>query len=100
MPRVKFQVPDDLTKDLADASKRIYKAHLNKIAAAGYKTREELLTHQKEVCKVIFDLVDSKFKRRVFLSAVFWILHEVDLKDKQVYYDEFQKCKNVKGVDY
>lgn len=100
MPRVKFQVPDDLTKAISESTKAIYKTRLNKIAAAGYKTREELLTHQKEVCKLIFDLEDGKHKRRVYLSAVFWILHNQDLDEKRTYYDEFQKCKDVKGVDY
>lgn len=94
MPRTVFQVPDDLTKPLSEKSKTIYRGRLNKLAVAGYKTRADLLQHQEEVVKCIETATEHKHERRVYLSAVFWILHETPNEERVTYYRAFQRNKD------
>lgn len=76
-----------------------YRAKLNRLATAGFATRDSLLTHQVDICTKIWefsgeDTGAGKQMRRLFLSAIFWILHERPLNEKQTYYEEFQKAKD------
>lgn len=100
MAPVVFEIPEDLAKALSVNTKAIYKAKLNRLARLGFKDRESLLTKQNEVCKAIDDIageentVGSRQVKRLFLSAVFWILHSYPLEQKKVYYEAFQKAKD------
>ena len=94
----KFEFPATLTKTISPATTNIYRAKLNKLAAAGYGTPAALVANQAAVCKIIRDTAvtdDDKGRqiRRLFLSAVFLMLGDRPLSDKQTYYDEFQKAK-------
>ena len=101
MARAKFQIPNDLSKPLSAASISIYKAHLNKIAAIGYDTTKLLLENQEKVVEFISNFVEerddqkARAKRRVFLSAIFWVLEGYSLEQKKKYYDAFQKAKSL-----
>jgi hypothetical protein len=99
MPTKRFEVPDDLTKVLAKTTIANYKSHLNKLAAEGYTTRDDLIKHQVDVVKLVVklsgkgDTDSSRYKRRVFLSSIFWILNETPNDKKKAYYDSFQTAK-------
>lgn len=95
----RFEIPGDLTKQISGLTQKHYQAKLNRLAAAGFTTRSDLLEKQKEVCTTINeqsgeDNGSGRQMRRLFLSAVFWILHERPLDEKRVYYEEFQKAKD------
>lgn len=79
---------------LSPASIAIYKAALNKIAATGYSTKDDLIKNQKDVVKVIKDEFPTDAKRRVALSAVFRVLQDIPLNNKMAYYNLFQESKN------
>jgi hypothetical protein len=80
---------------LSPASIAIYKAALNKIAATGYTTKDDLLKCQSAIVKVIRDEFPTNDKRRVALSAVFRVLQDIPLDQKVGYYDLFQESKNL-----
>ena len=79
---------------LSTTSIAIYKAALNKIAATGYRDRDDLLNRQDEVIKVIADEFPTPQKRRVALSAVFRVLGDIPNDKRVKYYEFFQKCKD------
>lgn len=104
MTRILFEVPDDLTKELSENTKKVYKSRLNKLAAEGIETRADLIKKQKKVIELIRertggkdDSDESRQERRMFLSAIFWILNEEPLKNKKQYYNFFQVCKQNYG---
>ena len=78
---------------LSPASIAIYKAALNRIAATGYRDKDDLLKCQNSVVKVIEDEFPTAAKRRVALSAVFRVLQDIPLEKKQAYYECFQRAK-------
>lgn len=94
MPFEKFQS----TKTLSKGTQKIYTAALNRLALMEVDTKEKLISEQDlviEVLKAIFDQDDDKDRHeiRVYLSAIFWALHDEPLDRKKGYYDAFQKAK-------
>ena len=79
---------------LSAASIAIYRAALNKLAAAGFKTKKDLLDKQKEVVKSIEERLPEKAKRRVALSAIFRVLQDVPNDKREAYYQAFQRAKD------
>ncbi|NDC38510.1 MAG: hypothetical protein EBZ48_10715 [Proteobacteria bacterium] len=97
-PKPKFSANyDELLSNqgqpLSTATIAIYKAALNKIAATGYRDKDDLLKRQDAVIKVIKDEFPTDAKRRVVLSAIFRVLDGVPLDKKRAYYDLFQASK-------
>ena len=85
---------------LTEGTKKIYRAALNKIARAGYSDKAALLANQGAVLKVIDGLVgNDNTKKRLFLSAVFKILNDVDLPLKMEYYEAFGKARDTPALE-
>ena len=72
----------------------MYRAALNKIAADGFKDRDDLLNRQDDCVKAIEARLPDKQKRRVALSAIFRVLGDVPNDKKLGYYNAFQRAKN------
>jgi len=98
MPRPKFIF--DYSKMLlangnepSKASINIYKTELNRLAAAGYTTKESLMAEPQKVIDHIKDTLDTKQKRRIALSAVFRVLQDIDNNNttKRLYYTFFRE---------
>lgn len=89
---VKFEIGPS-TKSLSDGTKKVYTSYLNKIAAKGYTTVDDLVKHQKEVVKFI-DSHEKKQVKTLMYAAVFWMLHEKPLAQKLAYYNGSQMLKD------
>ena len=101
MAKPKFVLPNCPTKTLSEITlNKHYIPKLNKLAIAGYSTTELLMKHPTEVLDVIANLVgpddtdEARTKRRVILSAIFYVLPETFTKSNNVYYDSFQTAKH------
>jgi hypothetical protein len=104
-----FEIPADANMLLANGEPKstntikTYTSHLNKLSTYGYDTVEKLLKKPKEVLKIINELAGpgdsdaTRFRRRVYLSAIFFVTHTTPLKKKKAYYDAFQKAKQSFG---
>ncbi len=97
-----FEIPDDITKELASRSIGIYKGKLNDLQkSVGVQNRDELLKESKKV----LEYIDSKYKdekesedatrakKRIYFSAIFWVTDALALEKKKAFYDAFQKIK-------
>lgn len=85
-------------KPLSKNSLKIYKGMLNKLADAGFDTKEKLIQESELVIQLLDVIYDEdtssdKTEKRRYLSAIFYALDEYPLEKKQLFYDEFQKCK-------
>jgi hypothetical protein len=74
----KFQMPDQLHKELSATSQKIYKSRLNTLAKAGYDTVDSLLTNKTKVVKAIKEAVathgdNNRMVARQFVSAISWV---------------------------
>lgn len=74
-----FQLPDTFSKDLSPNTQKFYRSYLNKLADGGYNSVQALKRNSRSVCNLIKRLEPgddekSKWKRRVFVSAVFWVV--------------------------
>lgn len=78
---------------LTDGTKKIYRAALNRLAAVGYSDKASLISNQSAIVKHIETTAKDNQHRRVFLSAIFKVLSDVDLSLKQEYYEAFQRAK-------
>jgi len=72
-------MPAEFSKELSDTSIKIYTSHLNKLAKAGYDTPQSLIDSAEQVVNYIWGISggsDDKSNRvrRVFASAIFWVL--------------------------
>jgi len=99
MSAPKFNIPEEAPEKNKNTA-AVYKRHLNMFARElAITTVEEALAHQKEitefVAKKIPDTdVSYKAKRRVFFSALFWILTNKPLAEKKVLFDYYQSIKD------
>jgi hypothetical protein len=97
-----FEIPSDITKELSPRSVGIYKGKLNDLQKAlGVKNRDDLLKESKKV----LEYIDKKYeeekdkedntraKKRIYFSAIFWVTDAIALDKKKAYYDAFQKVK-------
>ena len=86
MPSAKFTF--STTKPLTDATKKVYKAKLNKLAEQGFVTKDDLIANQDEVVKLVESLIadvpDERRARegRLYFSAIFAAIHGDPLLDK------------------
>ena len=84
---------------LAEGSKKIYRACLNKLAKAGFDDKDALLANQKAVLVEVYAHSKTDQQIRIFLSAIFKVLNDVPLEAKQDYYEAFQKVRTA-PADY
>ena len=73
-----FELPDTFTKVLSVNTQKIYIKFLNLLAEFGLDSVPILKRYSRRVCNTIKQLEPgndekSKWKRRVFISAVFWV---------------------------
>jgi hypothetical protein len=79
---------------------KIYKNRLNKISEKGYSTVDELIESPEGVIQAINDLVpgastpETRQHKRVYYSAVFYVLPEQYLQSSNSYYKAFQYLKD------
>ena len=90
-----FQMPETPRKELSAHTIKLYKRHLNKLAAAGYDTPGKLRVYATKVIKIIKDLTTpetdtSLHTRRVYLSAVMYVMTERYVSKPNDYYLAFQ----------
>jgi len=84
---------------LTDGTKKVYRACLNKVARYGFTDKAALLANPDDVLNAIHLLTNDDGKKRVYLSAIFKVLDDVDLTLKQKYYDAFQKLKALPTIN-
>lgn len=86
MPSSKFTF--STTKPLSKDTKLVYQAKLNKLAKAGFVTKEDLIANQDDVVKLVESLVadvpDERRARegRLYFSAIFAAIHGDPLLNK------------------
>lgn len=87
-------------KTLSKNTIKIYKNRLNKLSEKGYSTVDELLHSPEGVIQAINDLVpgastpETRQHKRVYYSAVFYVLPEPYLQKANPYYQAFQYLKD------
>ena len=84
---------------LTEGTKKIYRAALNKIARYGFTDKAALLANPDDVLDAIHSLTNDDGKKRLYLSAIFKVLSDVDIPTKQKYYDAFQKLKTYQPLN-
>ena len=84
---------------LTEGTKKIYRAALNKLARYGFTDKAALLAKPDDVLDAIHLLTNDDGKKRLYLSAIFKVLDDVDLTLKQKYYDAFQKLKALPPIN-
>jgi hypothetical protein len=95
-PNQKFKLPEIQSKTVADTTKKIYKAHLNRLAKINIDTPELILANQHTIVKLITDTipgdeVEDKQKKRIWMSAILYAIAdkpEVDKKVLKTYFPE------------
>lgn len=101
MPKVKFDLPDGLPTNskhtgnpFSQTTLNTYKTRLNKLALGGVGTVVELTQQQDKAIEIAkADTGGDPAKMRVYLSAMFWVLHNLPDASKQKLYAEFNKYK-------
>ena len=99
--KIKFKFPDETNvKNVAKTTRAIYRSKINAICReTGLTTIQDLLDHPQQVIDTIELLVpnDNKFykaNRRVFLSAIMYILFSIPYEDRTAYYDYYLTQKD------
>jgi len=109
----------DIPLDTPAASKRtgedrskntikLYKTYLNKLANMGYTTKKDLVEKQIDVVNDIKkNVLESNGnttvmnqKTRIFLSAIYYVLHDVSYSDLTAYYELFQVSNDKTKKEY
>ena len=96
-----FELPTVFQKDLAKNTAANYKAKLNKLAAEGFATVDDLKKRRLDVIKAIQRLVGGsttdkeRHEQRVYLSAIFWV---IKISKRNRYYTYYQKVLPLKNV--
>ena len=105
MAPIVFEMPEVIPpKRKADGSIRngpaantvkVYKSKLNFLAKNGFKNVNDLMSHAPEVCKLIKDKHSGnsdldKQLRRIFLSAIFYVLPETYTASTNPFHQLFQ----------
>lgn len=86
-------------KPISKTAIKSYKDHLNKLAEAGFDTKDSLVKNQEEVIALVDMIVDAddshaRAAKRVWYSSIFYALDEYHLDSKKEYYEAFQKAKD------
>jgi len=101
-----FTLPENhqpINKKTGDAlsanTVKIYKAKLNKLAKQGYADVETVLAKQEEIVaamnkEIPGDTKADRYKKRVFLSAIFFALGSKTVDQIPHLYAAFQKAKD------
>jgi hypothetical protein len=75
-------------------TRKIYRVLLNKLAKEGYDTQDKLIDNSKEIIEYINNTYDNNYKKRVMLSAIFYILCDTEYyKTPNELYNYFQTLK-------
>jgi hypothetical protein len=96
-----FELPTVFQKDIAKNTAKNYKAKLNKLAAEGFATVDDLKKRRLDVIKAIQRLVGGsatdkeRHEQRVYLSAIFWV---IKIGKRNRYYTHYQKVLPVKNT--
>lgn len=74
-----FELPTTFSKELSVNTRKVYLGYLNRLAEYGFDTVPILAKYSRRVCNTIKQLEPgedekSRWKRRVFVSAVFWVM--------------------------
>ena len=74
-----FELPTTFSKELSVNTRKIYLGYLNRLAEYGFDSVPLLTRYSRRVCNIIGgeqpgEDEKSKWKRRVFVSAVFWVV--------------------------
>ena len=83
MPRkspMQFEFVENPEKDIADSTKKAYKNHLNQLAAAGFKNKQQLLDNAEKVVEAVKRLGTTKVKRNFFFAAIFYATGRLDFE--------------------
>jgi hypothetical protein len=96
-----FELPTVFQKDIGKFTAKNYKSHLNKLAAEGFSTVDDLKKRRLDVIKTIQRLVGGsstdkeRHAQRVYLSAIFWV---IKIPKRNRYYTYYQKVLPLKNV--
>ena len=85
-------------ESLSKATIKIYTGKLNKLAKQGYENSESLLANQEKIValmnqEITGDTDQDRYKKRVFLSAIFFAIGSKNVDQIPHYYNAFQKAK-------
>ena len=92
---MRFTLPDEPVKIIADSTAKVYKSKLNALSAMGFDSVKRIQDEPEEVIKAIKEITgdgDSekdRHTRRTILSAIFWI---AEMPVKNAYHTYWQKC--------
>jgi len=92
---VKFTLPDEPTKTIADSTAKVYKSKLNALSALGFDSVKRIQDEPEEVIKAIKEITGDgdtekdRHARRTILSAIFWV---AEMPVKNAYHTYWQKC--------
>jgi hypothetical protein len=95
MVRMPFTFPSEFHKEIAETTKKVYKAKLNRLAKEGFETVDSLKKDPKAVIEAIKTITGEEMTdkaqhaRRYFLSSIFWV---AKFPKKNPYYTYYQKC--------
>jgi hypothetical protein len=93
MPRKLFQLPNTASS-VTEGTLKVYKSKLNKLAAQDILTPSDILQNQDKVIDIAKkDTKNDASRMRVFLSSVFFVLHDAPLESKLKLYNCFQDYK-------
>lgn len=91
---IKFQMPDELHKELSPTSQKIYKTRLNTLARAGYTTVDALLSNKTKVIATIKEAVSTVSQERMiarqYISAISWVCGKDAMGANNAYQRYFQ----------
>jgi len=96
MPVRKFYVADasDVkSKTITEGTFKIYRGFLNRLAKEKIYKPEDILAKQDEVVEIIKASNETNPKRRLFLSAVLWVLADLP-EDQKGTLRKFQQTVN------
>ena len=71
-----FQLPDTFNKELTEASVKVYRSRLNKLASLGFDNCESVKKYPSKVIDAIKDM--PKNDQRGILSAIAWVVKMPD----------------------
>ena len=78
----KFTLPENV-KPVSDSTEKVYKTHLNHLAARGFDSVQKVVANPEEVNTIIETLVKKvddvekrKQQARIYYSALFFVLYE------------------------
>jgi hypothetical protein len=97
MPASLFKFAIDANKPITDLTAKVYKANLNRVARAlEITTAEQLISRQKEVINFMNAQGYTPQQRKIFLSAIFYMVNTPAYTDiqRKLYIEAFQIAKN------